>query len=145
MKRMFMPSREVARVAMTERQSKTQPRSRKPKPLNYETVRRLALALPEVEEGVSKDTPVFRVRGKLMAHLQRDESLLIRIDYLKRDILLHAEPETFYVTDFYRCYPMIFVRLSTVDSKVLRDLLEQSWRVTAPKRLVEAFDGGPSR
>jgi|SRR5215216_89486 len=136
----------MARVAMIKRQIKTQPRSRKPKPVTYETVRKLALALPDVEEGVSKGTPVFRVRGKLMAHLQRDdESLLIRIDYLKRDILLHAEPKTFYVTDFYRCYPMMFVRLSTVDPGVLRDLLEQAWRVTAPKRMVEAFDGKSSR
>jgi hypothetical protein len=105
-------------------------------------VRQLALALPGVEEGVSNGTPVFRVRGKLMAHLQGDDdSLLIRVDYLKRDILLHAEPKTFYVTAFYGCYPMMFVRLSTVDPRVLEDLLEQTWRLTAPKRVVEAYDG----
>ena len=81
-----------------------------------------------------------------MAHLQQDDdSLLIRIDYLKRDILLNADPKTFYVTDFYRCHPMIFVRLSAVDRKTLSDLLEQAWRLTAPKRLVEAFDSKLSR
>jgi hypothetical protein len=128
---------------MTKRQSKTRSRSRK---IDFETVRQLALALPDVEEGVSGGTPVLRVRGKFIAHLQQDEeSLLIKIDYFKRDILLHAEPETFYVTDFYRCHPMIFIRLSAVDRKTLSDLLEQAWRLTAPKRLVEAYDSKLSR
>jgi hypothetical protein len=126
---------------MSKRQSKTQTRSRKRTPVNSETVRRLALALPGVEEAVSGGAPVFRVRGKLMAHLRDDDqSLLIKIDYLKRDILLNAEPETFYVTDFYRCHPMIFVRLSGIDGNTLRGLLEDAWRLVAPKRLVEAYN-----
>lgn len=131
---------------MTKQQNKTQPKSRKTKPVNFDTVRQLGLALPGVEEGLSSGTPVLRVRGKFMAHLQQDDdSLLIRIDYLKRDILLNADPKTFYVTDFYRCYPMILVRLSSVDRKTLSDLLEQAWRLTAPKRLVEAYDSKLSR
>ncbi|HEX8088692.1 MAG TPA: MmcQ/YjbR family DNA-binding protein [Blastocatellia bacterium] len=131
---------------MTGRQSKTRPRCREAKPVTYETVRRLALALPDVEEDISGGAPVFRVRGKMMVRLRRDEeSLLIKVDYLKRDILLNAEPKTFYVTDFYRCHPMMFVRLSGVDGETLRDLLEQAWRLTAPKRLAEAYDGDLSR
>ena len=112
------------------------------KPVNYETVRRLALALPGVEEGLSKGTPVLRVGSKWMAHLQPDgESLLIRIDLFKRDILLNADPATFYVTDFYRCYPTMFVRLAQIDRRMLRELIEQSWRLSAGKHLVEAYDG----
>jgi hypothetical protein len=131
---------------MTKQQIKSQPRSRKTKTVNFDTVRQLGLALPGVEEGLSSGTPVLRVKGKFMAHLQQDDdSLLIRIDYLKRDILLNADPKTFYVTDFYRCYPMILVRLSAVDRKTLSDLLEQAWRLTAPKRLVETFDSKLSR
>jgi hypothetical protein len=127
---------------MTKPKSNPQSRSHEPDTVSYKTVCHLALALPGVEEGVSKGAPALRVRGKLMAHLQPDnDSLLIKIDYFKRDILLHAEPETFYVTDFYRCHPMIFVRLSAVNRKMMHDLLEQAWRLTAPKRMVEAYDG----
>ena len=130
---------------MSKRQGKRQVRSRKTKPVTYETVRQLALALPGVEEGLSNGAPVLRVRGKLMARFQQDdESLLIKIDYFNRDILLNADPQTFYVTDFYRCYPMVLVRLSAIDSKVMRDLLEQAWRLVAPKRLVEAYDSKSS-
>ena len=126
-------------MARPEKRSKN--RGRKTTPVNIETVRQLALALPEVQEEVSDHSPVFRVKGKPIAWLTKDgESLLIKIDYLKRDILLNAEPGTFYVTDFYRCHPMMFVRLSGVSRDVLGDLLEQSWRLQAPKRLIQAFD-----
>jgi hypothetical protein len=124
---------------MTGRRNKTESRPRKAGPISIETVRKLALALPDVEEGLSNLRPTFRVRGKLIARMHRDgESLLIKIDYLKRDILLNADPETFYVTDFYRCYPMVFVRLSGVSRDLLGDLLEEAWRIEAPKRLVKA-------
>jgi hypothetical protein len=127
---------------MSKRQSKSQARPRKKSAVTSQTVRSIALALPQVEEALSHGAPVFRVRGKLMAHLHEDEnSLLIKIDYLKRDILINAEPETFYVTDFYRCYPTVFVRLSNVDRRVLESLLEEAWRLVAPKRLVAAHDG----
>lgn len=131
----------MTRAFMTKQQSKPQSKSRKTKSVDFDTVRQLGLALPDVEEGLSSGTPVLRVKGKLIAHLQQDDdSLLIKIDYFKRDILLNADPKTFYVTDFYRCHPMVLVRLSSVDVKTLGDLLEQAWRLTAPKRLVEAYD-----
>jgi hypothetical protein len=121
------------------RTSQTQPR--KSKRVSLDTVRQLALALPLVEEGLSNGSLAFRVKGKPVAQLSRDgESLLIRIDYLRRDILINAEPETFYVTDFYQCHPMMFVRLSGIDREAARDLIEQSWRLQAPKRLAAAYE-----
>lgn len=130
---------------MSKRQSKKQPRARGNRPVTLETVRRIALALPQVEEGLSGSLPVFRVRGKLLARLHDDgQVLLIKIDYLKRDILLNAEPNTFYINEFYNCYPMVFVRLSSVDSKLLESLFEDAWRLLAPKRLVDAYDSNLS-
>jgi hypothetical protein len=110
--------------------------------VTFETARQFALALPEVEEGTSYGTPAFRVggkvKGKLIARLREDgDSLVVKIDLLKRDILLNAEPETFYTTDHYRDYPYVLVRLSQVRREVLRDLLEQAWRLEAPARLVK--------
>ncbi|HEX9003165.1 MAG TPA: MmcQ/YjbR family DNA-binding protein [Blastocatellia bacterium] len=109
--------------------------------VTFDTVRQLALALPEVEEGTSYGTPAFKVRGKTIARLKEDgESLVVKIDFLRRDILMNAEPETFYITEHYRNYPLVLVRLSSVRVDVLRDLLEQAWRLEAPKRLSQAFD-----
>ena len=130
---------------MSKRQGKTQARAGGKTPVTLDTVRKIALALPRVEEGLSGNLPVFRLRGKLLARLHDDgRSLAIKIDYLKRDILLNAEPETFYVNDFYRCYPMVFVRLSSVDRKVLKSLFEDAWRLMASKRMVDAYDGKSS-
>jgi hypothetical protein len=110
-------------------------------PVTLDTVRRLALALPAVEEGLSYGTPAFRVRGKLFARLREDgDSLVVKIDFDEREILMLADPQTFYITDHYRNYPAMLVRLSVVRPAVLRGLLEDAWRREAPKRLVATFD-----
>jgi hypothetical protein len=125
-------------------QNKWQKKIKSAAPVTFETARQIALALPEVEEGTSYGTPAFKVgkgKGKLIARLREDgDSLVVKIDFLKRDILINADPETFYITDHYRDYPYVLVRLSSVRRDVLRDLLEQAWRLEAPKRLIKAYD-----
>ena len=106
-------------------------------PATFETVRQLALALPAVEEGTSYGTPAFRVRGKFFARMWEDgETLVLKIGFDARELLLQADPETFYITDHYRGYPAVLVRLPAVEPGQLRDLLEEAWRFNAPKRLV---------
>ena len=110
-------------------------------PVDFATVRRLALALPGVEEGTSYGTPGFRVRGKYFFRLREDgETLALRIDFDTRDFLMTANPETFYITDHYRGYPAILVRLAAVDPGELREVLEEAWRQIAPKRLVASLE-----
>jgi hypothetical protein len=112
-------------------------------PLTFDYVRRIALALPEVEEGTSYGTPAFKVKGKFLSRLKEDgETLVVKIDFDERDILMAANPETFYITDHYRGYPAVLVRLATVDPDDLRELFEGGWRLVAPKRLVAARDQG---
>jgi hypothetical protein len=113
-------------------------------PVTFADVRQIALALPEVEEGKSYGTPAFKVRGKFLSRLREDgETLVVRIDMDERDILMAANPETFYITDHYRGYPAMLVRMATVDPDELRELLEGAWRRVAPKRLVAVLDQGP--
>ena len=108
---------------------------------DLETVRRIALGLPGVEEGSSYGTPAFRVRGKLLARLHEDgESLVVKIGFDERDMLMGAEPETFHITDHYRDHPMMLVRLAAADEDTLRRLIERTWREFAPRRLVAALD-----
>jgi hypothetical protein len=110
-------------------------------PVTFEMVRMLALALPKAEEGTSYGTPAFRVGGTLFVRLHEDgESLVIKIDKNERSMRIKAEPETFYITDHYLNYPWILVRLASVDANDLRDLLEEAWRLSAPKRLVSTYD-----
>ncbi|HQR31582.1 MAG TPA: MmcQ/YjbR family DNA-binding protein [Blastocatellia bacterium] len=112
-------------------------RSRKANSASWETVRELASALPEAEESTSYGTPAFKVRGKLFVRFhQSGEAVVILISIEEREALMKLNPETFYITDHYACWPYMLVRLSTVEPDDLRKLIEESWRRAAPKRLL---------
>ncbi|MGH7589303.1 MAG: MmcQ/YjbR family DNA-binding protein [Gemmatimonadota bacterium] len=109
----------------------------------FEPVRRVAEGLPEVQEGTSYGTPALRVRGKGFARLREDgESLVLRTDFDSRDVLLRAQPDVFYITDHYRDYPYVLVRLSAIHPDQLRELVADSWFLMAPKTLVARREAG---
>jgi hypothetical protein len=109
--------------------------------VSFDEVREMAMALPGAEEGTSYGMPAFIVRGKRFCRLHEDgDSLVLMINVFERPYLLEAEPDAFYVTDHYRPYPAVLARLSVVDRETLREKLEDSWRIRAPKKLVAAFD-----
>ena len=101
---------------------------RKRSAIDFDTVRKLGLALPGVEEGTAYGSPALKVRGKLLAcvpvHRSAEAgSLAVRVDFEDRAELLAAEPEVYYVTEHYVGYSAVLVRLSRVNADVLRDLL----------------------
>jgi hypothetical protein len=96
--------------------------------INFDTVRKIGLALPSVEEGTAYGAPALKVRGKLMACVPTHRtaepgSLAIRVGFDDRAELLAAAPDIYYVTDHYLGYTAVLVRLSHVTPDVLRDLL----------------------
>jgi hypothetical protein len=121
-----------------ERQKKL---AAKNEPVTFDSVRSIAQGLPKAEEGTSYGTPAFKVGGKLFVRLHQDgESLVVKIDPDEREMRMRVEPETFYITDHYLNYPWILVRMASVGVDDLRDLLEEAWRLTAPRRLVADYD-----
>ena len=111
------------------------------KPVTVAAVRKLLLAFPGVEEGPCYGTPGFRVRGKFLARLREDgTTLVVKCGHDERDLWMQIEPETFFTTDHYRGYPTVLVRLESVRADALREVLEQAWRRSAPRRAVEAHD-----
>ena len=109
--------------------------------VTFETARRIALALPGVEEGTSYGTPAFRVAKKFFARLKEDgESLVVKVGFYERKYMMEAEPEVFYITDHYRDYPAVLVRLPAIRAERLREVLEDAWRALAPRRLVAEYD-----
>jgi hypothetical protein len=113
-------------------------------PVTYETVREIALALPGVDEGPCYVTPGLRVRGKLIARLWEDgETLVLKVGFDAREMLMAANPETFYITDHYVGYPYVLVRLPRVRREQIEPLIEEAWRLNAPKRLVAEHEATP--
>jgi hypothetical protein len=104
------------------------------------TWRRLCAAaskLPGVEEGTSYGTPSLHVRKKLLARLREDgETVAMRVEMSDRDVILEADPKAFFLTDHYRAYPWIVMRLAEVRHEAAVELLEAAWRRCAPRRLV---------
>jgi hypothetical protein len=109
--------------------------------ITFDTVRELVGHLPGVIEGTSYGTPAFKVGKTLFVRLHQDgEALVVRFDHDHRSMRMRADPETFFLTDHYLNFPWILVRLSTVDKGDLGDLLEEAWRLSAPKRLLSDLE-----
>lgn len=109
----------------------------------WDTVRSIGGGLPEVVESTSYGTPALKVRGRLVTRLSDDgDFAVVKVDPGERAALVAADPATFVVTPHYERYPMVLVRLATVDPGELAELVTESWRRAAPKRLVAAFDAG---
>lgn len=97
-------------------------------PVAFDTVRKIALALPGVEETKAYGSPALKVHGKLMACMAINRSaepgsLMVRVDFDDRAELLAAEPDVYYLTDHYAPYNAVLVRLARVHPDLLRDLL----------------------
>jgi hypothetical protein len=86
----------------------------------------------EVICGVKYDgSPVLKVRGIFVAGLAmhpsaEPETLVVRADMEDREWLIADAPDAYYLTDYYRKYPLILVRLQRIDRSALRDLLSVS-------------------
>lgn len=103
------------------------------KKISFDTVRKMGLALPDVEEGTTYGTPALKVRGKMFACIPNHrsaepDSLAVRIDFDQRDELIAADPKTYYLKDHYVNYPCVLVRLTQIEQDALRDLLLGAWR-----------------
>ena len=108
-----------------------------PRKVTYALARRLALALPGAQEATSYGTPSVKIAGKFLLRLREDgETLAVKIDFDTRDALLAADPRAFFVTDHYRGWPAVCVRLAAIDRKRLEAFLGEAWRFVAPKKLL---------
>jgi hypothetical protein len=107
------------------------------KKITFDTVKRIGLALPGVEES---GAAALKVNGYLMTcpalnKSAEPDSIVVRVSPDQRTDLIAEAPETYYVTDHYVDYDAVLVRLSCVEPDLLKDVLRMSWQfVTAKKR-----------
>jgi hypothetical protein len=100
--------------------------------ITWNTVRELALALPDTEESTSYRTPAIKFRGKMFVRLKEDgETIVVTITLSDRAMRLEADPDVFFVTEHYRPFPYVLVRLSVVTKRDLKELLADAWKLVA--------------
>ena len=115
-----------------------------------ERLRKLCLALPEAHEKEAWGDPTFRVRDKIFAmHKTGDgrQSLWCKADPYERDALVEEDPQAFYVPPYVGHKGWIGIRLDApkLDWKLVTRLVEESYRLIAPKRLASARKRDPRR
>ena len=107
--------------------------------VDFDTVLDLGAALPGVKASSSARGIALKLKGHLVActaiHPSAEpNSLMVCIDFDPRDALLAKQPDTYYMTDHYRSYATVLVRLAKIGRPELRKLLEQAVQfVGAPK------------
>jgi hypothetical protein len=110
-------------------------RPRKPdaqRGVTFDTVREIARELAGAVERTSYGTPAFFVGKTLFVREHQDGvSLVVRIEPEEREMLLRANPTTYSVTDHYLNWPLVLVRMATVEREELRELLVEAWRLAA--------------
>ncbi len=102
-------------------------------------LREICLALPEAAEKETWGDPTFRVRDKIFAMQKRGDgriSLWCKAPPGAQDILVGSDPQRFFVPPYVGHNGWIGVRLDVeIDWDEVADLVEESYRMTAPKRL----------
>jgi len=117
---------------------------------DQETVRRLAMALPQVVD-ISKggDHIAFELAdgGRLVwtflrrvhpkkARVPDPEVVAIHCQVERKEMLVEAAPDRYFDDDHYRGFPAVMVRLAAIDDDELAAMLQAAWRLSAeaPKK-----------
>jgi hypothetical protein len=122
---------------------------------SWDDVRRIALALPETSERLSRGLRQWKVKDKLFvwerplrrADLEAlgedapDGPILgARVEHLgAKEALLADDPRLYFTTPHFDGYPAILVRLDRIGLEDLHELIVEAWLVRAPRRLAETY------
>ena len=121
----------------------------------WDDVARIALALPETTEAISREQRHWRVKDKLFVWerpLRRSDLealgdaapdgpiLGARVEHeIAKRALIESDPDIYFTTPHFDGYPAILARLDVLDVSELAELVTEAWLNRAPKRLADAF------
>jgi hypothetical protein len=134
------------------------PKSRPPERsgvASWDDVRRIALALPETSERLSRNLRQWQVKDKAFvwerplrrADLEAlgddapDGPILgARVEHLvAKEALLADDPAVYFTTPHFDGYPAILVRLDRIGREDLQEVIVEAWLARAPKRLAKSY------
>jgi hypothetical protein len=103
-------------------------------------LRKIALSFPGANEALSYGKPSYLIVKKFFTRWRDEEnSIVLIVDSIdERDMLLEADPKTFFITEHYRNYPSVLAYATKIDARTLHGMLERRWRKIAPKKLLNA-------
>lgn len=123
---------------------------------DWDDVARIALALPETSECLSRDLRQWKVRDKLFVWerpLRRTDLealgneapagpiLGARVEHTgAKDALIGDDPSVFFTTPHFDGYAAILVRLDEISPALLEEVIVEAWLDRAPKRLAREHE-----
>jgi hypothetical protein len=113
----------------------------------FDDVRSIATSLPEVEEIVTWETDItFRVRTRIFAISgEGSDQVSIKATPARQAELIDLDPETFRPSAYVGRYGWVTADLARISQDLLRTLITEAWRQTAPKRLAAGLGPSPDR
>jgi hypothetical protein len=122
---------------------------------SWDDVRRIALALPETGERLSREKLQWRVKDKLFVwerplrpkeidivgeDLASGPILGARVEHLvAKEALLADDSRVFFTTPHFDGYPAILLRLDRIASEDLEEVVTEAWLARAPPRLIKVY------
>ena len=106
---------------------------------HLDRLRAICLALPEASEEGGVGNPSFKVRGKIFAMRHQHDgrwSMWCKAPPGVQQLLVESDPERFFVPPYVGHHGWVGVWLDfEQDWRLIADLIKESYRMTAPKRL----------
>jgi hypothetical protein len=122
---------------------------------SWEDVRRIALDLPETDEGTSHGNRSWRVKEKgfvwerplrrgdleALGDAAPDGPILgVRVENeMAKEALIANDPDVFFTTPHFDGYPAILIQLENISVEDLTEVVVEAWIARAPKRLAKDY------
>jgi hypothetical protein len=109
--------------------------------VTIDEVRAFASTLPRSTEGFVRGHVKFRI-GRIVYLSLSPDGTVMGFAFPKewREALVECEPEKFSLpSEFDMRYHWVHVRLAAIDAEEMRDLVEDAWAFTVPKRVAEEY------
>ena len=105
----------------------------------FDRVQKLGLKLPGVEVSTYFGVPALKLNGQMVACMASNkaaepDTLVVRTEYLERDLRITNEPDIYYLKPHYVNYACVLTRLARIDDSALADLLESGYRFVQKKK-----------
>ena len=93
--------------------------------MDFDEVFAIASAFPGVVRSTSYGTPSIKLGTKFLLREREPGILAIQRPSIdERDMLIEADPDLFFITDHYRDYPYVLIRLDRLTPDHFRALFE---------------------
>ncbi len=121
----------------------------------WDDVRRIALALPETSEQISRENRHWRVKDKNFVWerpLRRSDLQAlgeaapngpivgVRVEHLgAKEALLAEDPDVYFTIPHFDGYAAVLIQLDHIKPGDLEEVIAEAWVARAPKRLADAY------